>query len=101
MIDISDGLSTDLMHVVKSSGISAKIFKQKLPAAKGATSAHVLNGGEEYELIIVAPKLPDQVEGVAITRIGEIIPSAGDPQVLLVDGSTESVLTPKGWDHYV
>jgi thiamine-monophosphate kinase len=100
MIDISDGLSTDLMHVVRSSGVSAKIFKEKLPASEGATPAHVLNGGEEYELIIVAPKLPDQVEGVAITRIGEIIPSAGDHQVLLVDGSTESVLTPKGWDHY-
>jgi thiamine-monophosphate kinase len=100
MIDVSDGLSTDLHHIVVESGVSAKISKEKLPIAEGVSEADVLHGGEEYELIITAPELPDRVEGVPLTRIGEIVVSAGEPQVLLVDGRTELVLHPRGWDHY-
>jgi thiamine-monophosphate kinase len=101
MIDISDGLSSDLTHVVKASGVSARIFREKLPRAEGAGDAHVLHGGEEYELIIVAGELPRAIEGVVVTRIGEIIPSETSPEIRLVDGSTESILQPQGWDHYV
>ena len=99
MIDVSDGLSSDLAHIVKPSGVSARIFRERLPKADGASDAYVLHGGEEYELIITAPELPSSVEGVTITRIGEIFASA-NPEVRLVDGSTESVLKPQGWDHY-
>jgi thiamine-monophosphate kinase len=101
MTDVSDGLSTDLMHIVVNSGVSARIYKEKLPAAPGASNAQVLHGGEEYELIITTPELPPLVEGVAITCIGEITASKKEHQVLLVDGSTESVLHSQGWDHYV
>jgi thiamine-monophosphate kinase len=100
MIDVSDGLSTDLMHVLRASGVSARIFMERLPVANGANEAHALHGGEEYELIIVAPDLPAQIDGVAITHIGEIVPSGKAHQVVLVEGSKESVLAPKGWDHY-
>lgn len=100
MIDISDGLSSDLMHVVKASGVSARIFQEKLPRAEGVSDEHVLHGGEEYELIIVAPELPSSIDGVRITRIGEIISAEKNPEVLLVDGSGETVLQPQGWDHY-
>jgi thiamine monophosphate kinase len=71
-----------------------------LPAEAGASDIQVLHGGEEYELIITAPDLPGSVEGVPLTCIGEIIPSVKGHQVLLVDGSVESVLHPRGWDHY-
>lgn len=100
MIDVSDGLSTDLTHITQASGVSARIFEKKLPAAEGASESQVLHGGEEYELIITAPELPSDVEGVAVTRIGEIIPSAKEHQVFLVSDSEESVVMPKGWDHY-
>lgn len=100
MIDISDGLSTDLDHIVQESKVCARIYKRLLPAADGATDAHVLHGGEEYELLIVAPELPAEVEGVPLTRIGEIVPAAMDPQVYIVDGSTESVLVPQGYQHF-
>jgi thiamine-monophosphate kinase len=100
MIDVSDGLSTDLMHVVRASGVSARISLDSLPRAEGAEDAHVLHGGEEYELIITAPELRPEVEGVAITRIGEIVPSVGEPHVVVVEASKESVLRPRGWDHY-
>jgi len=100
MIDISDGLSTDLNHIVQQSKVCARMYKRLLPGAEDATDAHVLHGGEEYELIIVAPELPAEVEGVPITRIGEIVPAAMDPQIYIIDGSTESVLVPQGYQHF-
>ena len=100
MIDVSDGLSTDLTHILEESNVSARIYRDRLPAAEGATDSHVLHGGEEYELILVGPQIPATVEGVPVTRIGEIIAITKSPQILLVHNSTESVLKPQGWQHY-
>jgi thiamine-monophosphate kinase len=97
MIDVSDGLSTDLGHILSESGVSARIYKDKLPAAPGASQDEVLHGGEEYELIVV---LPGALEETLFTHIGEIIPSEGKHQILLVDGAIESVLEPQGWQHF-
>ena len=101
MIDVSDGLSTDLGHIVRESRVSARIYKSKLPAAAGAGDDHVLHGGEEYELLIIAPELPAKIEGVALTRIGEVIASVNEQhQIFLDDGTSQSVLQPRGWNHY-
>lgn len=100
MIDVSDGLSSDLGHIVAESGVSARIYRDRLPMAEGASESDALHGGEEYELIIVAPKLPGEIEGVPVTCIGEIVPSAGEQQVVLVEGTNESILRPRGWDHF-
>jgi len=96
MIDISDGLSTDLGHILAESGVSARIYKDRIPSADGASESDVLHGGEEYELIVVGRN----IEGSAFTRIGEIISSEGKHQIRIVDGSTESVLEPRGWEHF-
>ncbi len=101
MIDISDGLSTDLAHILSESGVSARIHQDRLPRAEGAGETEALHGGEEYELIIVAPELPDVIEGIRVTPIGEIVPSTGEHRILLVDNTSgESVIQPRGWDHY-
>ena len=100
MIDISDGLSNDLSHILQESKVSARIYKDRLPAAEGTSEHHVLHGGEEYELIIVAPELPPVIEGMPLTRIGEIIDSVVEPQLFLIEGSSESLLMPKGWQHF-
>lgn len=95
MIDISDGFSTDVGHIVEESRVTARIDEARLPAYSGAADHHVLHGGEEYELLITAPDLPAEVEGVRLTRIGEMAP--GPPQVLLSDGRP---LQPAGWQHF-
>jgi thiamine-monophosphate kinase len=100
MIDVSDGLSTDLTHILEESKVSARVYKDRLPVWPGAEDRHALHGGEEYELIIVAPDLPKVVEGIPVTRIGEIIPSGIDHQAFLIDGARESVLHPRGWEHF-
>ena len=100
MIDVSDGLSTDLSHIIQESRVSARIYKDRIPVAAGAEDAHALHGGEEYELIIVAPELPAEIEGIPVVRIGEIIDSSLDHQLFLIDGVRESVLAPRGWQHF-
>ena len=100
MIDVSDGLSTDLTHIIRESGVSAKIYRDRLPAADGASDMHVMHGGEDYELLVAAPELPDEIETVRVRCIGEIVPSTAEHQILLIDGASESVLRARGWDHY-
>jgi thiamine-monophosphate kinase len=100
MIDVSDGLSTDLAHILVQSRVSARIYKDRVPGAPGASENQVLHGGEEYELIIIAPDLPPQIAGVPVTRIGEIMDSVHDHIIVLVDGAGESRLLPAGWQHF-
>ena len=100
MIDISDGLSTDLSHILDESHVSARINKDRIPVWPGAEDRHVLHGGEEYELILVAPQLPESVEGIALTQIGEIVDSGSENQIFLIEGTRESILQPQGWQHF-
>ena len=100
MTDVSDGLSTDLSHIVEESKVSARIYKEKIPCAPGTSDVQALHGGEEYELIIVAPDLPAEIDGVPLTRIGEIVASAMDYQIFLIENTRESVLRPQGWQHF-
>src|SRR5262249_29508182 len=100
MIDVSDGLSTDLKHILDESRVSARLYKRLLAAASGATDEHVLHGGEEYELLITGDSLPGLVEGVPLTPIGEIVQSALEHQIFLIDHSEGSVLKPRGFEHF-
>jgi thiamine-monophosphate kinase len=100
MIDVSDGLSTDLSHLLEESKVSAKIYQDRLPSWPGADEHYVLHGGEEYELIVAAPDLPSSIEGVRVTRIGEVVESGADHQAFLIDGTREAVLRPLGWQHF-
>jgi thiamine-monophosphate kinase len=94
MIDVSDGLSTDLGHILEESKVSARIYRNKLPAASGATLDEVLHGGEEYELLVTAS------ENIPLIEIGEIVPSTDVHRIVLVDGSRETVLEARGWQHF-
>jgi thiamine-monophosphate kinase len=100
MIDVSDGLSTDLGHILEESKVSARIYKDQLPIWPGAGVEHALHGGEEYELIIVGSEVPGIIQGVSVTPIGEIIASANGHQAFLIDGSAETILHPRGWQHF-
>ncbi|MCS7033240.1 MAG: thiamine-phosphate kinase [Phycisphaerae bacterium] len=78
MIDISDGLSRDLGHICRESGVGAVVFAEKIPihedavrAAQDGTPAlfHALHDGEDYELLFTAPATAEISSAVAIGRI--------------------------------
>jgi thiamine-monophosphate kinase len=106
MIDLSDGLSTDLAHICQESGVGAEIEAAAIPVANFGRPAQTvaaefaLHGGEDYELLFTAPKsrrVPKQIGGVLITKVGRIIAGRS---VLLIDGKMRRVLKPQGWEHF-
>ena len=109
MIDISDGLSTDLMHICEESKVGALIDADLLPihsraSGRRARLALVLDGGEDYELLFTAPpaaQVPTRIEGSRVTRIGEIVRrTPSRPQVELLLYAQKVPLIPRGWEHF-
>ena len=111
-VDISDGLSTDLAHLCRSSGVCAEIEQAALPihplARKLDANAALdtaLHGGEDYELLFAAPRsvpMPASLAGVPITRIGSLKNRRnGQPLMTMLtpDGSRVE-LKPGGWEHF-
>jgi len=100
MIDLSDGLSTDLRHLCDESGVGARIYAEKLPVAGGpANLRFALHGGEDYELLFAARgKVPARIGGAPLTRIGEI---RRGRKIVLVEGGRERGLPAMGWEHFV
>jgi thiamine-monophosphate kinase len=112
MIDTSDGLSTDLGHICKASGVGARVVAGKIPVVSMPRELQGLgldrlqlgiDGGEDYELLFTIPKklvsrLPISINKVPITVIGEI---TREKKICLVDSSGNSrPLKPCGWDPF-
>ena len=102
MIDISDGLSVDLLHICKESGVGAVVYSESLPRLPGRKGLQfALHGGEDYELLFTAPprkQVPRKIVGVPVALIGEIVTGnsirVGDAYGRL------KPLDPKGWEHF-
>lgn len=109
MIDISDGLSTDLTHICEESKIAALIDAELLPIHPRANPRKdrldlALHGGEDYELLFTAPAgvhVASRIEGVPATCIGEITPQRrGKPQIELLTYGKRTRLVARGWEHF-
>lgn len=107
MMDLSDGLSSDLPRLCAASGVGARIEAASLPCASRGTREDALElalqGGDDYELLFTvrprnAPKIARKFRGLALTRIGEI---AREKKILLVekDGKLHPLLS-GGWDSF-
>lgn len=100
MIDVSDGFSVDLAHILDASNVSARIERDQIPCDPDADVELALHGGEDYELIITGREFPDRIGEVPITRVGEIVESSDSHQIWLCTGSHEEILEPAGWQHF-
>jgi len=112
MIDISDGLSTDLGHLCRASRIGARVWLDRLPAVRIPDLLRrrgfdpidlALHGGDDYELLFTVPrrlagKLTPRIRGVRVAVIGEM---TRDKRILTVSSSGQvQPLRPRGWDHF-
>jgi len=102
MIDISDGLSTDLGHICDESKVGAVVHAGALPAIAGEDGLNLaLHGGDEYELLFTAPpsrRVARQIAGIPVTRIGEI--THGRATTLVLPSGKTEALKPGGWQHF-
>jgi thiamine-monophosphate kinase len=107
MIDISDGLSTDLNHICEESGVGAEIWANAIPRAtigknpEPVDLKYALHGGDDYELLFTARAgrgVPSKISGIPIACIGEITP--GGKMSIVPELGKRSELKPGGWQHF-
>ncbi len=111
MIDISDGLSSEIIHIGTKSGKGAKLYENKIPIADETRSfatelgidalTYALNGGEDYELLFTIkqtdfPKLKNNPD---ISVIGHITEMSEEFLLITQDG-TPVRLRAQGWKNF-
>ncbi|MGB6960442.1 MAG: thiamine-phosphate kinase [Candidatus Acidiferrum sp.] len=112
MMDLSDGLSTDLPRLCKASGVGARIEASTIPLvhqpkARRKSGLHLLSlalhGGDDYELLFTVPRaklkqVPHSFQGIPIAAIGEITKKRS--LVLIDDEGRSATLPNRGWDPF-
>ena len=110
MIDVSDGLSSDLLHICTQSNVGCRVFEENIPidgpAQRLAFQFNLvpitcaLNGGEDYELLFTLDPshLPIVEEWEGITLIGRIEPAELGTKLVSKAGN-EYDLVAQGWQH--
>ncbi|HTP05771.1 MAG TPA: thiamine-phosphate kinase [Nitrospirota bacterium] len=111
MIDISDGLSSDLAHICEQSGVGAEIHSDRIPISPalmklsaGLTMpalCYALSGGEDYELLFTVP--PRKIKmlqslRIPVTEIGSV--KRGKALTLVEDTGIKKTLQATGYDHF-
>jgi len=112
MMDVSDGLSTDLPRLCAASSVGARIEEVRIPQV-GTSDLVIkhgpnpmqfaLHGGDDYELLFTVPPrkaklLPKTFQGVGLTAIGKI---TRERELLLLDEHGHAMrILPGGWDPF-
>jgi thiamine-monophosphate kinase len=115
-IDTSDGLSSDIAHIVEESRVGARLFADKIPVSQNLKDfctrldfrplEFALSGGEDYTLLCtISPHSADKIAKAfqkefkrPLFPIGEIIDQK-KIELVYPDGRTKPI-TPTGWDHF-
>ncbi len=110
MIDVSDGLSSELLHIAEESNCGIRIYDQKIPIAEDTNkfaeevlivpTIFAMNGGEDYELLFTISQSDYEKVDVSpdITVIGHITEQSKGNFIIASDG-TEIEIEAQGWNH--
>ena len=110
MIDISDGLSSEILHLCNESGVGCRLYEDKIPydnqTKKMADELNMnplvaaLNGGEDYELLFTVPlAVHDKIRNHPdITILGHITEKGKGANLITAGSSLEIPLTAQGWN---
>lgn len=111
MIDISDGLSSELLHICNKSKTGCRVYEERIPIDyQTAVMAEELNmnlvtaamnGGEDYELLFTVPlSMHDKVKDMdSIRIIGHITDASLGCAMITRDGESEIPIRAQGWNH--
>lgn len=112
MMDVSDGLSSELLHICKDSDTGCRVYEDRIPIDyQTAVMAEELNmnlvtaamnGGEDYELLFTVPltdlEKVEKMKGIKI--IGYITEKEKGCAMITRDGQSEIPLKAQGWNHW-
>ncbi len=111
MIDISDGLSSEILHLCKSSEVGCNLFEDKIPLDPTVISACeefnidstmvALNGGEDYELLFTLAQSDfDNIKGNPNLSVIGHMTEAAEGAHLITRANTKIPLTAQGWNSF-
>jgi len=110
MMDISDGLSSEILHICKDSNLGAVLYEEKIPVAEEMKKAAfkfeidptacALSGGEDYELLFTISQTDYEklVLNEQISVVGYMTEPEKGASIITKGGSTHP-LTAQGWNH--
>ena len=111
MIDISDGLSSEILHICKASEVGCNLFEDKIPLDPTVISAAeefkmdgtmiALSGGEDYELLFTIDQkdFPKIKANPNLTVIGHMTDKSNGQHLIAKDGS-QIPLKAQGWNSF-
>jgi thiamine-monophosphate kinase len=110
MIDVSDGLSSEILHLCKQSKLGCVLYEEKLPIAEEMKQAAykfeidptacALSGGEDYELLFTIPQ--SEYDKLVLNEEISVIGYMTEPESgahIITKGGSKHVLTAQGWNH--
>ncbi|MBM3413939.1 MAG: thiamine-phosphate kinase [Bacteroidetes bacterium] len=110
MMDISDGLSSEILHICKQSELGCVLYEEKIPIAEATRQAAykfeldptacALSGGEDYELLFTIPQTEYDklVLNEQISVVGYMTDAEQGAQ-LFTKGGSKYPITAQGWNH--
>lgn len=111
MIDVSDGLSSEILHICEQSGVGVILYEEKIPVNEASRmaaykfeidpTACALSGGEDYELLFTL-KQDDHEKVVLNEQISIIgyITEAEESATIFTKGGNRHPLTAQGWNAF-
>jgi thiamine-monophosphate kinase len=110
MMDISDGLSSEILHICKDSNLGCVLYEEKIPVAEEMKKAAfkfeidptacALSGGEDYELLFTIPQT--EYDKLVLNEEISVVGYMTEPEQgahIITKGGGKHAITAQGWNH--